>query len=360
MRSSLRLAAALLLTAPATTWAQDAPLPTAEEYDLRERASLAAPLFAAHEPLEITLRTDVSWIRDKRSDEEEVEGTLTYVDQGGTGVTVPVQVRARGNFRRDPSNCNFPPLRLDFPGRRVEGTVFEGQDKLKLVTPCQDRRSDFQQYVIQEYLIYRVHGLLTPASFRVRLVRITYEDPDGGYDTRTLVGFLIEDEDQMAARNRSTISDWDRLHPDAMAGDEAAQVALFQYMIGNTDFSLPMFHNTVLLRTEGGVFVPVPYDFDWSGVVNARYARPDPMLGTQDVRQRVYRGFCREGVDHAAMAARFLGLRDQLHALYEGTELLSDGERRRVLRYYDEFFDTVADQGRYERRIVRACQNAGG
>jgi len=341
-------------------YGQEAPLPTPEEYTARAERAARAPLFSADAALAITLRTDISWIRDERSDEEEAEGTVTYTAPDGSEVTVPVQVRARGNFRRDKRNCSFPPLRLNFAGTEVEGTVFEGQDKLKLVTPCHDSRDSYQQYILQEYLVYRVLQLITPASFRVRLVHITYEDPDGGYDTRTKTAFLIEDEEQMAARNRATVSEWEQFHPDAMDDEQASRVVLFQYMIGNTDFSLALFHNAILIRSEEGQYLPVPYDFDWSGVVNARYAVPDPRLELRDVRERVFRGYCREGVDHDALIGLFNEQRDAIWALYEGLTELGDGDRKRSLDYYKKFYETLNDPRRYEREIVRGCLTIGG
>ena len=349
------LALAMLVLAPARGATQEAALPTPEEYAERAARAESAPLFASHDALAVTLRTDISWIRRERSDSVEVDGTLTYAGPDGAEVVLPVKVRARGEFRRYRTNCNFPPLRLNFGGDQLEGTVFEGQDKLKLVTPCQDNRDVFQQYVLQEYLVYRVYQMLTPVGFRVRLLTITYEDPNGGYDTRTKTAFLIEDDEQMAARNRALVAEYQQFHPAAMEPEQDVLASLFQYMIGNTDFSTSHFHNTLLLRSEKGEFLTVPFDFDWSGVVDARYAAPDPSLGTDNVRQRIYRGFCREFVDDAALIERFNDQRDAIGALYEGMPGLDDGVKKKSLRYYDEFFEILNDPRRYNRNVKQAC-----
>ena len=360
-RPCLVLATVFLVALPGRTASQENPaLPTPEEYAKRAEKALALPLFSSNEPLALTLSTDISWIRDERSDEEEVEGTVTYTGADGSQVTVPVQVRARGNFRRDKRNCNFPPLRLNFAGKQVKGTVFEDQDKVKLVTPCHDGRDQFQQYILQEYLVYRTFNLLTPLSFRVRLVHITYEDSNGGYDTRTLTGFLLESDEHMAERNRSTPSEWDQFHPDAMDDGQASLVSLFQYMIGNTDFSLPMFHNTVMIRSEDARYLVVPYDFDWSGVVSARYARPDPQLEISNVRQRVYRGFCRAEADHAGLVVRFNEVRPAIEGLYREMAELEDGQRNRVLKYYEDFYKTLNDPRQYQRKVMDECRKALG
>jgi hypothetical protein len=356
----LLLAATVVATQPVPSWAQEVQLPTAEEYAKRAAKAESAPLFARDEALEIVLRADISWIRDERSDVDETEGTVAYRGPDGAEISVPVKVRARGNFRRDKRNCNFPPIRLNFAGKQVEGTVFEDQDKLKLVTPCHDSRDAYQQYILQEYLVYRAFQLLTPTSFRVRLVKITYEDPDGGYETRTQTAFVIEDDESMAARNRATLSEWEQFHPDAMDDAQASLVALFQYMIGNTDFSLPMFHNAVMIRSEDARYLMVPYDFDWSGIVNARYAVPDPQLEIRNVRERVYRGFCREGADPSDLIARFNAQREGIRALYDGMEDLKDNERKRSLEYVDKFFETLNDERRFRRDVIEACRRVGG
>jgi len=357
MKTSHLFLAAACLALPVTRLdAQEVQLPTPEEYARRKAKADSAPLFASHEPLAVTLRTDISWIRDERSDTMDAEGTLTYAGPGGSDVSIPVEVRARGNFRRDKRNCNFPPLRLDFHGKQVDGTDFEGQDKLKLVTPCQDSRDVYQQYVLQEYLVYRVYELLTPVSYRVRLVSITYEDSNGGYETRTKTAFLIESDEQMAARNRAIRLDITQFHPASMEPTQEALVSLFQFMIANTDFSTPFFHNAEMIRDESGAFLVVPYDFDWSGIVDARYAVPDPRLEIRDVRQRVYRGFCRPDVDQPALAKRFNDQKGAIWALYEGMEGLDEDVKKRSLDYYEDFYKILNDPRRYDREVTRACQ----
>lgn len=363
----MRLRTVLLVTAlapaflPPAIRAQEGWKPlTPEEFDKREAKADAAPLFKSDDPLDplvMTLRADISWLRDKRPDEEQTEGTVSVTGADGAQVTVPVKVRTRGNFRRDKRNCNFPPLRLNFAGKEVKGTVFEGQDKLKLVTPCRDNSDTYQQYVLQEYLVYKVGELLTPVSFRVHLVKITYEDPDGGYDTRTETAFLIEDDEQMAARNRAQVMDWEQFHPARMDGEHAVLEDLWQFMIGNTDYSAPFFHNFTLVRTEDAHYLPVAYDFDFSGAVNARYASPDPQLDIRNVRQRVYRGFCRPNVDYAPVIQLFNDKRDAIRALYEGMPGLEDKQRERVLKYYDDFYDIINDPKKFDREVIRACRD---
>lgn len=361
-RLPLPIALLLPLALPLAATAQDVELPTPEEYAARAEAAERAPLFATHDVLRMTLRTDIEWLRDERNDSVEVEGTLTFIDATGEQVVKPVDTRARGNFRRDKRNCNFPPLRLDVPTGQMEGTVFEGQDKLKLVSPCNDGSDNYQNYVFDEYLVYRVLNLLTPNSNRVRLVEVTYEDVEDDYETRTKYGFLIEDDEQMAARLRGTIQEVSQFHPARAEPNQAVLVAMFNYMIANTDWSAVFFHNVVLVRTEDGRYLSVPYDFDFSGVVNARYATVDPSL--QDrirrVTQRVYRGFCRPELTHTAAVARFAEVRDQVTALYNdfaalGFEHFDADDAKDALEFYDDFWKVVDDPGEFEDEILNAC-----
>jgi len=353
-----------LFAPPLGAHAQDFELPTPEEYAERAAKAENAPLFQSHEPIRMTLRTDIDWLRDERNDSVEVEGTLTFIDMDGSEVVKPVDTRTRGIFRLNKSNCNFPPLRLDFPTGQMEGTVFEGQDKLKLVTPCRDGVDRYQTYVFDEYLAYRTLNILTPASFRVRLVEITYEDVDGDYDTRTKYGFLVEDEVAMAERNRATFQETSQFHPARTDGDYSVLVAMFNYMIANTDWSPVYFHNVKLIRTDEARYLTVPYDFDFAGVVNARYAVVDPSLPIRRVTQRIYRGFCRAELVYENAVAPFAETRDEVAALYRdfaalGFERFDADDAKDALEFYEKFYKVVDDPDEFEDEILDDCRSMG-
>jgi hypothetical protein len=338
-----------------------AQIPTPEEFAERAEASQKAPLFQSFEPLEITLRTDIQWLLEERNDSVEVEGTATFVDLDGSETTKPVDVRTRGLFRMDKVNCNFPPLRLDFPRSQMEGTVFEGQNRLKLVTPCNDDEDEHQTYIYKEYLAYRALNVLSPYGHRVRLVEITYEDIEGDYDTRTKIGFVVESDERMAERNRATHMDVAGLMPTMADGPQSVFVAVFNYMIGNLDWSPVYMHNVKLIRTEDAKFVTVPYDFDFSGIVNASYATPPPQIaqetGIRRVTQRMYRGFCRAELQHEPIAALFTSKRQQLEQLYTSFPLLEDDDAAEALDYLEDFWEVLEDPGEFEDEIVEACRD---
>ena len=352
----LALLTAFLL--PASAAAQIEDWPTPEQFAERAAAAESSPLFQSDEPLKMALRTDIDFLRSERNDTIEVEGTLTFLDMDGTEVTRPVDTRVRGNFRLRRDICNFPPLRLDFPRSEMDGTVFEGQNRLKLVTPCQDDRSEYQRYVFDEYLAYKVLNLLTPASYRVRLVEITYEDVNDDYDMRTKYGFLIESDEQMAERNRAVHLEAPQMHPMMADGEQAAVTGMFAYMIGNTDWSAVMFHNAEVMRTEDGRHLTVPYDFDHAGVVDARYATVAPQIADRirNVRQRLFREFCRPELDHGRMAMVFNAQRDAITELYRSFPYYEDPDHAEdALEYYEDFWEVIDDPRQFERRITRDC-----
>lgn len=324
-----------------------------------ETASWAQPLFASHDVLQLTLEAEdlKQLVHDVGENRVAHLATLTYLDSQSAPVSIALEVETRGHFRRDRRNCNFPPLRLEFPDSGTAQTLFAHQRDLKLVVHCQDGRDDYEQYVLQEYLIYRIYNLLTDRSFRVRLAQVTYRDRKGEREPLTKYGFLIEDHQLMAARNGCEILEV-QAHPLEFSPAETVRMALFQYMIGNTDWSITYLHNVRLLMCENHEPVAVPYDFDWSGVIAARYAKPDPKLGIRTVRQRLFRGFCRSDDLYREAAGDFLRRKDAIYQLYREQADLEPKLLERTLEYFDEFYRTLNDPKRFQREILDECRKA--
>jgi hypothetical protein len=233
-----------------------------------------------------------SLFSDVGEDPKYHEGTLAYYDSTGTRVEFKVEAKARGHFRKNPDNCDFPPIKLKFKKKRVEGTIFEGLKEIKMVTHCQNEIPDFEQYVLQEYLIYKTYNIFTPLSFKVRLARIHYLDTSALKDTLTRFAFFLENPEDMASRNQGELLEFDSAPPDKLAQDQLALMAVFNYMIINTDYSIPIMHNVVLVsKNYFEPPMPVPYDFDWSGLINIPYDSPyvAKFAGSP---VRVYKGPC--------------------------------------------------------------------
>jgi len=316
----------------------------------------SVPLFASDEPLEITLVADFRAIRGDLSEDPEDRPGLLLLPGGDT---LEVELRPRGEFRRDPAYCSFPPLRLDVGRKRAEGTPFAGQDKLKVVVPCRLNRSGYEALVLREYLVYRAYRTLTDVSFRVRLARITFQDEAGRDEPVTRYAFFIEDGAALAARVGGQLLDVPEgkvVRVQGLDPTGSTRVALFQYMIGNTDWHDAQIHNVASVLVAGRV-VPVPYDFDFAGAVDAPYAGPNPDLPVKDVWDRFYRGWCWPGLDTGPLVARFQEARPAIEELYRSFEPLDQDSRDDVLTYYAAFFEDVSTPERAQRHVFRNCKD---
>jgi len=318
---------------------------------------IQSTLFESDEVVAVVLSTDFKTLFDDRGDDPKQQpALLSYTDEQGGEHSQELKVRLRGNFRK--KHCNFPPIRLNFAKKESEGTLFEGEDKLKLVTHCQDKRSDYEQYVLMEYLAYRMYNELTDKSFRVRLVQVTYEDTEENRKPLTRYGFLIEDDELMALRNNGFyLDDHTGYHQESTDYSQILMMALFQYMIGNTDWSVPALHNIRLIATEESQLpFAVPYDFDFSGLVNTNYASPSPKLPIKTVRQRLYRGYCRPQEEVVTQVEVFQKKKDQFYALIKDMEPLSRVVRGNAIDYLNDFYKTISTEKRIRRAFDNTCQ----
>jgi len=221
-------------------------------------------------------------------------------------------------------------------------------------------------FVLMEYGTYRTLNILTDLSFRVRLAHVTYVDTSGEDDPFTRYAFLIEDDEMMALRNGGRRIDWTggQLDPRLLEKEHAILVDVFQYMIGNTDWSGVEMHNMEVFQTFEGVPSTIPFDFDFSGLVNTRYATPDPSLDIRRVRQRLFRGFCPDQVgrtpeEYEAAYAYFKEKKEEIYEMWRGMEGLEEDRLKDTLEYFDEFYETLDDPGRIESRMMRACRRLG-
>lgn len=317
------------------------------------QATGPVPLFSSHEPLELVLVADLGSLRSDRSEKDR---PALLVLPGGD--TLAVEVRPRGDLRRNPAVCSFPPLRVDMTSGGADGTPFEGQDKLKMVVPCHPTRDSFEGYVLREYLLYRAYGLVTDVSYRVRLAHVTFHDQAGRDDDVTRWAFFIEDASALAARVGGEVVDLPEgkvLRTDALHPAEATTMAIFQYLIGNTDWNDAQGHNVTLLALPGRV-VPVPYDFDFAGAVEAPYANPADGMPIENVRQRLYWGWCWPQLDTGPLLARFREIRPALEELYRTFEPLDRRVREETLAYYADFYERVRTPEQAVHYVFRDCK----
>lgn len=336
-RFYLSLAVGLLLTWPT-------PRLLAQPDTTRQRAGVT-DFFGAEPPVAFTLMARMTALVDDRTkpraDSLAVRhpATLTYLDSiRGGNQTLPVAVMVRGNFRRNATNCAFPPLYLDFPKKKTRETPFAGLNKLKLVTHCQG-----DEYVLREFLLYKLYNLLTAVSFRARLARVAYVDSLRKRPTETRWAFLIEDDGEVLRRNQLAE------RPQGLPATEAdslsmVRLAVFEFMIGNIDWSVAYRHNIRLgTPRAGGRPLPMPYDFDHAALVDAPYAQYADRSGEDAMPTRAYRGPLYPGWLLKQVFAEFIALKPQIYTVYQTEKRLNRGYIAQSITYLDSFYALIRD-----------------
>ena len=295
----------------------------------------------------LTLRTDLVVLLEESKTDAAHPAVLSWETRTGQAEEWPLKISARGKYRR--RVCDFPPLRLKFDRDDLERRHLNRHNKLKLVTHCLDDRAEGQTNLLREYLAYQLYQAITPYSYRVQLVKIHYVDENRRVNGFRRYAFLIEDTDDMAERIGGEECDA-CMNPSPQVLDRRAENlhALFQFMIGNTDYSLPMVRNMKLVTMADGRLVPVGYDFDFAGLVNAAYALPASELGQVHVRQRIFLGMYVEDSIMQENIALLRRQRQHLEAVIDDCKLLLTEERDDMLYFLNGFYtelDRVGQQG---------------
>jgi hypothetical protein len=335
--------------------------PDPEKLRKRRLDTEALPLFASVEPVDITITADFKSVqRDRNVDSKTMHpGTLSIVKNGTGGTPIPIELRTRGHVRRNPRLCEFAPLRIEFPKDAVKDTVFSGLDFVRLGTHCQSE-GVYQQYTLKEYLANRLLLTLTPCALRARLARVTYADTDAAKKPFTRFGIFFEDADDLAKRMEAREEQVERLMFGVLDQPSLLFMSLFQYMIGNSDYSILTLHNVVILRDARGARHAVPYDFDYSGLVAAHYAIPAKDLGLASVRDRLYRGPCKTEAEVEQALQPFKDKRAELLALPASLPEFDDGHRKSTEKYLDEFFELIGRPDRVKKLFVTDCRPIPG
>ena len=343
----------LILILLVTHWAARSQVDTTDRFDY-----IPPPLFESNAMVEATIAFDMQeLINDVGDDRKYHDALFVYLDETRDTVKLAVKIRTRGNFRLDPDHCDFPPLRIDFSEANVENTLFDQQEKLKLITHCNTRKKYYEEYLLKEYLVYRLYNMITEESYRVRLLHITYFDISGRKEPIVKFGFFLETSGKMAARNGCEELDLEQVKQKNIRDDVMVKLSFFQFMIGNTDWSVPGLHNIELIRSSPYLPpVAVPYDFDWCGLVNTNYATPAPNLEIQSVRERLYRGICRNKSEYDE-AIRFYKEKEQdFYSLCNNFNHLEKGESKQVIKYLEQFYFILDHPRLIESEIYSKCR----
>ncbi len=312
--------------------------------------------FTDQQPLEMALTTDIRGLQTQKAQKAFQDGTITIKLDDNTIITENVRIAARGKTRR--TICRIPPMMLDF--RTTASSKLASLGKLKLVLGCEG--SDAEELLLKELLCYKIYNLLENKSFRVRLLKTTYTDTKNKIKTFTQYAFLIEDDGDMARRNGCKKKD---IHPtynsEAANRDNMTMVSLFEYFIGNTDWSVPNGHNTKLIFDRNTENIPpyvVPYDFDYSGLVNAGYAVPSEIMGTEKVTERVYRGFPRSIEELQIKLDIFRNKKTEIYSLINNFPLLGEKVRKGMIAYLEEFYKLIENQKEVKSTFIERARTS--
>jgi hypothetical protein len=288
-------------------------------------------------------------MKKKTTDSTYIETDLNFFQEDKWN-TIPVSLRARGNFRR--AKCYFPPIKMKIKKSQTKNTVFNGNKSLKLVLPCKIENEN-NDNILQEYIAYKIYEIISPYHFKTRRVDVDFTEPKGKKSkSYQLKGFLIEDDSRLAKRFDGRVVE-QFIHPMAMGGLTSVRHAFFQYLIGNTDFSVSFQHNGKLLYTNKE-FLPLPYDFDMTGWVDPSYGFGNPTLGLSSLSERVYRGFKRDNELMNTVRTQFIDSKAEIVKLVSSykEEFDNASEFDKMFGFMQEFFETIEDDGKFQKSIL--------
>ncbi len=314
-----------------------------------------SPLFLENEPLEAKLEFSIKEIKKNKSDTTFYDTQLYYKSKTYEWDSIKVRINGRGHFRR--ANCYFIPIKIKIKKKENAGTIFEGNQNLKLVLPCL-RGGNSNDLVVKEYLCYKLYEPISPYAFGTRLIDLTLTDSRNRKSTTySLKAFVIEDDKQVAKRSNGKLLKGYQRNSLFMQDSLAALQDVFQYMIGNTDWSSTMQHNIKVMLLPSKVNVPIPYDYDMAGLVNAPYAQVNESIPIKNVRERHFRGFCRNEGMGEYVRLKYMELEPALWKTFRDLkDHLAPREALETENYLKDFFAIVKNRKRFEENILQNCR----
>lgn len=321
--------------------------------DKNDKAS--SQLFSSSEPIEFILQMDMQKVLNDKSDDPEYVPALLIQKLSDIKIQLfNIKIKARGHTRRIQTVCGFPPLKINFEKKSTANTIFEGQDKIKMVTHCQESEN-YQDYALLEYLAYKTYNSITDFSYRVRMVNVTYQDIAQNYPDIIKTGFLIEDDDLLAQRIGGSISDKKIWSPDSCQQKAVDIFSLFQFMIGNTDWWIHTRHNVDIVNLQNNTLIPIPFDFDYAGIINTPYAKPSSQLPIAHVKDRFFKGSCRTADNYNDAISVFNQKKPVVLSVLESANYLDKNDMKSSKKYVEEFYEIINDTEKFSDYLNETC-----
>jgi len=332
--------------------AQDVPGPD----HVVDTINTSADIFEDSLPLEITLTLDLKLFQKEKFKGEYMPVKFHYRFNDSLSLEKTMRMKARGNFRRQ--YCSLPPFWLNIRKADIQNQHLQNVNRIKVVTHCSGGKAS-ADYVLKEYLTYKVYNIISPVSFRVRLVKMRYIDTGRKNKMTESWAFMIEPEELVARRHDALVIKKDDIPMAYTVPEEMDLVALFMYMIGNADYSITGRHNAKLLGfpdfgSRG--YTPVPYDFDYSGLVNASYAIPGEDLGLQSVRERYYLGPCREDQAYQLAIDHLAEHREEILDVIQDFPHINDKIRKDMIGYLESYFTGAEGSNFIQFNLKSTCR----
>jgi hypothetical protein len=313
--------------------------------------------FDSDEPLKITLKYDITSFIKNKTKAEYMDAELIVYNKNVAPVTKNIRIMARGNFRK--GQCYFPPLFLNFKTDTIERTELQGVNKIKVVTHCTTGKNN-DLIVLKEYLAYKLYNILTEKSFRVRLLDITYIDTGKKQHQYQEMGFVIEPVALVAKRNNCVLIEPTVVRGENLVEEDADRSSLFQYMISNTDWRFKGGHNTKYMKSLTDItskVIAVPYDFDFSALVDASYAFPQSWSTSTSLFQRDYMGYCRNNDEEYLKNIRYFAQHEEkIMKTIASFSYLPEGEIKDASKFIGEFFESIKKEKSFVNNIKNQCR----
>lgn len=309
----------------------------------------AISLFASDTPVEVYIELPMRSLMRSKHDEKEFPATLRIAKTNEDTVTLDIEVRCRGNIRKEV--CYYPSLRMKFSKKEFS------YNKLKWVNVC-DNASD-EIFLFKEFLAYKMYNVVADASFRAYLVHIHYVDKEAKEKPLDTYAFVIQNADELAEQYRGRVHEPTILKETVLQPEAVAVFAFFQFMIANTDWAFGNLHNVeTITHPETNTVIPVAYDFDYSGFVNASYATPHTSMPITHVTTRYNKCFCLDEEVCERTRLLFLSKKEDVLDCCRTFPFLEGKAKNKAIDFIEDFYKIIEDPKDTQRIFVKDCRDA--
>jgi hypothetical protein len=303
--------------------------------------------------IDLYLRVDWKHIEKTKKDKVYMPCEVHLSSNSRDSISIEANVKTRGHMRLE--ICSFPPLKLKFDKSELAKHDLSPLNEMDIVHRCHDGVL-YNQYLLREYLAYKIWEEISPYHFKTQLVHMHYVNPDGSNAHESNYAFLVENSEEVVDRLGGRRYKTPVISRTSLDKKEFLAVALFQFMIGNTDWHIPSRHNLDFVAIPGHtLLVAIPFDFDYSGLVDAPYAAAHESLKLSSVNIRYYQGWCHSGQEVNDALEIFRDKKERILSLPNLIEGLDEKSIKHLTTYISDFYEIIENPKKLENQIIRHC-----